>query len=373
MLIGALRDKIRPQPSSAFKQRASDGAEPKESFVPREEEEAEGFFTGIRDLAQKAVEGLRRPKLPLYKEATGGYEVAIERFSFKDEERGRKIPLTVYHPQDLKSGEKSPVVVFSHGLAGNELTYRYFGKHLASHGYTVLQPTHLGSDTTSFIRRPSLNIFSQKELVDRTRDVSYVLDLVDNKVLPERITAQADLENVALAGHSFGALTAQAMAGVDVVDKNGAEAAVEDERIDAFIGMSPYGDSLPTHLLGMDPKSYAKIEKPLLTLSGDHDRIFTGTEGPNVHLDTFYGASSEHKYHVVIDKTMHASFGQVFGLIGITAAVANSTSTAFLDSTLKQDKAAHKYLQSDLPEVALSHDCHAFVGPHCGSSHSPQT
>ena len=318
------------------------------------------------------MEGLRRPKLPLYKEEAGKYDVAIERFSFKDESRDRKIPLTVYHPKDLEPGEKSPVVVFSHGLAGNELTSRSFGKHLASHGYPVLQPTHLGSDTTSFVRRPSLKIFSQKELLERTKDVSYVLDLVEKKVLPERITEQADMENVALAGHSFGALTAQAMAGVDVVNKKGAEAAVEDERIDAFIGMSPFGDSLPTHLLGMDPKSYSKIEKPLLTLSGDHDRIFTGTEGPNVHLDTFYGASSEHKYHVVIDKTMHVSFGQVFGLVGITAAVANSTSMAFLDSTLKHDKAAHKYLQSDLPEVALSHDCHAFVGPHCGTAHPPQ-
>ena len=360
MLIGALRNKILPPPL------------PKDSFTCQEEEPV-GFLEGIRDLAQKAVEGLRRPKLPLYKEKTGEYRVAIERFDFKDDSRERKVPLTVYHPEGLEEGQKSPVVVFSHGLAGNELTYRYFGKHLANHGYTVLQPTHVGSDTTSFVRRPSLNIFSQKELVERTKDVSYALDLVENKVLPERITSHADLENVALAGHSFGALTAQAMAGVDVVDKKGAEAEVEDERIDAFIGMSPYGDSLPTHLLGMDPKSYGKIEKPLLTLSGDHDRIFTGTEGPNVHLDTFNGASSEHKYHVVIDKTMHASFGQVFGLIGITAAVANSTSMAFLDSTLKQDEAAHQYLLNDLSKVALSHDCHAFVGPHCGSRHSPQT
>lgn len=370
MLIGAVRDRLLSKPLRGPVSKEP-GPETRESFTAQDE--GEGFFQEIKDLAQKAVEGLRRPKLPLYKEAAGTYDVAIERFSFQDEDRGRKVPLTVYHPKNLGPGEKSPVVVFSHGLAGNELTYRYFGKHLASHGYTVLQPTHLGSDTTSFIRRPSLKIFSQKELVERTRDVSYVLDLVDNKVLPERITAQADMENVALAGHSFGALTAQAMAGVDVVDKHGTEAAVEDERIDAFIGMSPYGDSLPTHLLGMDPKSYKKIEKPLLTLSGDHDRIFTGTEGPNVHLDTFNGASSEHKYHVVIDKTMHASFGQVFGLIGITAAVANSTSMAFLDSTLKQDEAAHQYLLNDLSKVALSHDCHAFVGPHCGSRHSPQT
>ena len=368
MLIGSLTSRLLGQ-NQKPEARTSASESPQESensdsFVS--EAGTEGFFDGLRDLAGKAYAGLRRPKLPLYKDSAGEHEVSTQRFKFEDETRGRKIPMVVYSPKDLPEGEKSPVVVFSHGLAGNSYTYKYFGEHLASHGYTVLQPTHLGSDTTSFVRKPSLGIFSQKELVNRTKDVSYALDQLENGGLPEEITKNVDMENVALAGHSFGALTAQAMAGVDVKDKQGNEREVQDERIDAFIGMSPYGDSLPTHLLGMDPKSYSDIEKPLLTLSGDHDRLFTGTEGPDVHLDTFHGASSKHKYHLVIDKTLHASFAQVFGLVGITAAMTNSASLAFLDANLKQDKAAHEYLVDDLPKVALSRNSHAFVGPHCG-------
>lgn len=339
------------------------------SFEPEKDEirirDQVSFFDGIKDLAQKAFAGLRRPKLPLYKDGSGDYEVATRRFKFLDESRDRKIPLVVYSPKGLPVGQKSPVVVFSHGLAGNGLTYKYFGRHLASHGYTVLQPTHVGSDTTSFVRRPSINIFSQKELVDRAKDVSYTLDLLENGSLPPEISGKVDLENVALAGHSFGALTAQAMAGVDVKDRQGKERDVVDERIDAFIGMSPYGDSLPTHLLGMDPKSYGDIDKPLLTLSGDHDRLFTGAEGPNVHLDPFNGASSKHKYHLVIDKTLHVSFAQVFGLVGMTASMTNSTSLAFLDANLKKDRKAHQYLVEELPKVALSRESQAFVGSHC--------
>ncbi|MCA9781870.1 MAG: hypothetical protein KC800_34365, partial [Candidatus Eremiobacteraeota bacterium] len=252
----------------------------------------------------------------------------------------------------------------SHGLAGNEYTYRYFGKHLASHGYTVLQPTHVGSDTASFIKKPGINIFSQHELVDRGKDVSFALDLLEQGKLPDNLSEKVDLEHVALAGHSFGALTAQAMAGVEVTDHEGHKVPIEDDRFDAYIAMSPYGDSLPTYLLGMDPKTYEKIEKPLLTISGDHDRLFTGTEGPRVHRDTFNGASSNHKYHLEIDKTVHASFAQVFGVVGMTAAMTNSTSLAFLDAHLQGNEKAHDYLVDELPKVARSRKSDAFIGPH---------
>ena len=343
---------------------ASTGSEPNDSFVSEASSKLGDFYDQAKDMAKRALKGLARPKLPLYKDGEGPYGTKIERFDFKDETRNRDIPLVVYSPENKDGLEKSPVVVFSHGLAGNEYTYRYFGKHLASHGYTVLQPTHVGSDTTSFIKRPGLNIYSQQELVDRGKDVSFALDLLEKGKLPLSVSEKVDLENVALAGHSFGALTAQAMAGVEVTDHEGHKVPIEDDRFDAYIAMSPYGDSLPTHLLGMNPKTYEKIEKPLLTISGDHDRLFTGTEGPRVHRDTFNGASSNHKYHLEIDKTVHASFAQVFGVVGMTAAMTNSTSLAFLDAHLQGNEKAHDYLVDELPKVARSRKSDAFIGPH---------
>ena len=339
-------------------------ADPSDSFQPQGKSGLGDFFDRAKEVAKRALKGLARPKLPLYGESEGPFGVDIKRLEFKDESRNRDIPLVVYSPKDKEDLEKSPVVVFSHGLAGNQYTYRYFGKHLASHGYTVLQPTHKGSDTTSFVRRPSVKIFSQGELVDRGKDVSFALDLLEQGKLPDDVTSKVDLENVALAGHSFGALTAQAMAGVVVTDRSGREVPIEDDRFDAYIAMSPYGDSLPTHLLGMNPKTYDHIEKPLLTISGDHDRLFTGGEGPRVHRDTFNGASSKHKYHMEIDKTVHASFAQMFGIVGITAAVTNSTSLAFLDAHLKEKKEAHEYLLKEMPKVARSYNSDAFIGPH---------
>lgn len=354
-------NKAKPQAKAASPSKS----ESQDSFEAQES--GDGFFDRMKGMAKRAIDGFSRPKLPLYKESEGEHQVSIERLNFRDESRGRDVPLVVYHPSNKEDLDKSPVVVFSHGLAGNEYTYRYFGKHLASHGYTVLQPTHVGSNTSSFVKRPGLNIFSQKELIDRGKDVSFALDLLQDGKLSKEISEKVDLENVALAGHSFGALTAQAMAGVVVKDHEGKEVPIQDDRFDAFIGMSPYGDSLPTHLLGMDPSTFDRIEKPLLTLSGDIDRLFTGTKGAKVHLDTFHGASSEHKYHVVIDKTLHAAFAQMYGLIGVTAALTNSTSMAFLDANLKGDKKAHDYLVDDLAKVAHSHKSVALVGPHLKS------
>lgn len=335
-----------------------------DSFVSDTSSKIGDFYDRAKDMAKRALKGLARPKLPLYKDGDGPYGAKIERLEFKDESRGREIPLVVYSPENKEGLEKSPVVVFSHGLAGNEYTYRYFGKHLASHGYTVLQPTHVGSNTSSFIKTPGINIFSQNELIDRGKDVSFALDLLKQGKLPPEVSEKVDLDNVALAGHSFGALTAQALAGVEVTDHEGHKVPIIDDRFDAYIAMSPYGDSLPTHLLGMNPKTFEKIEKPLLTISGDHDRLFTGAEGPRVHRDTFNGASSNHKYHLEIDKTLHASFAQVFGVVGVTAAMTNSTSLAFLDAHLQGSEKAHDYLVEELPKVARSRKSDAFIGPH---------
>jgi len=363
MLIGAVR-KFTPGFVKPENRETSQASEPSDD---------RSIVDKVIDLGKRAYRGINRPEFPTYKQSEKTYDAAIENFDLRDESRDRDVPLTVYYPKNKEELESSPVVVMSHGLAGNSLTYRYFGQHLAEHGYTVLQPTHVGSDTKSFLLKPSWNIiddalgiFSQQELVDRGRDVSFALDQLAEGRLGEDVQSKVDLENVALAGHSFGALTTQAMAGVTVKDEEGREVPIQDDRFDAFIAMSPYGDSVPTHLLGMDPESYEEIKKPLLTLSGDKDWLFTGTGGPKVHLDTFYGAGSDRKYHVVIGNTFHASFAQVFGTLGPTKEMTNSTSLAFLDANLKGDEEAQAYLDKDLQRVAASRKSVALVHEGCG-------
>ncbi len=313
--------------------------------------------------AGRVLKGFERPKVPAYKEDSGSFEVGIDRETFLDEKRQRKIPMTVYYPKGQEKAGSSPVVVMSHGLGGNSYTYQYFGKHLASHGYTVMQPTHVGSNTTAFLTKTPVFAFTQGELKDRVEDVKFALDLMESKKLSEEITDSADMKHVALAGHSFGALTAEAMAGMVANDDDGKKIPLGDKRIDAFIAMSPYGDSLPTHLLGLDVDSYDEIDQPILYISGEKDQLFTLGKGAKVHSKPYQETGTDEKYHLVIEGARHVNFAQVVGLFDHkTVEMTNSVSTAFLDRYLKNDKEAGNYLRDDLPAVARTRDSWAFVG-----------
>ncbi len=344
--------------------------EPQESFEASSN--GNSLIGKVAGFAGRVLKGLvPSPKEPAYKSETGPHKVLSKYTTFIDESRQRRIPMAMYYPKGMTEKGSSPVVVMSHGLAGNAVTYQYFGQHLASHGYTVLQPTHVGSDTTAVFTKTPLFTFTQGELKQRAADVEYTLDLVENKdsKLPKALTDSADIKRVALAGHSFGGITAVAMAGTDVKDGEGKKIPLEDNRIDAFISMSPYGDSLPSHILGVDVKTYNNIDKPILYLSGEKDGLFTFGKGPAVHSGPYQGTSTDEKYHVVIGGARHAEFAQVIGLIDRqTAELTESTSTAFLDAYLKKDKAAKEYLTEELPAVARTRKSWAFIGPESGAS-----
>lgn len=336
---------------------------PQESFVSSR---GESLLDKVKGFAGRVLKGLSYPKEPAYKAMRGDHQVAVSYKTVVDESRQRKIPMVMYYPKGMEEHGSSPVVVMSHGLAGNSATYQYFGQHLASHGYTVIQPTHVGSDTKAVLTRTPIFTFTQDELKQRVADVKYTLDLVQRKDtrLPAALTDSADIKRVALAGHSFGAITAVAMAGADVKDGKGKNVPVADKRIDAFIAMSPYGDSLPSHLAGLDVETYDDIKKPVLYLSGSKDGLFTLGKGPHVHTKPFEDTGTDQKYHLVIGGTRHAEFAQVIGLFDRrTVEMTESTSTAFLDAYLKKDSQARTYLHDELPAVARTRDSWAFIGP----------
>lgn len=321
-------------------------------------------YQKLKRAAKAVAKEIFPQELPLYKEESGPYKVKIHEQTWTDESRARDIPVKVYYPDERH--EKSPVVVFSHGLAGNSLTYRYLGKHLASHGYTVVAPKHVGSDTTAVLTKTPVFAFTQEELKHRAADIKFTLDRLEDGSLPEDVMDNIDLNHKALAGHSFGALTTQAVAGVVARDDQGQQIPLTDERFDAFIAISPYGDSLPTEILGMDTQTYGNINKPVLFMNGEEDDLFTFGKGPMAHNAPFLGAGSKDKYQVIVDGADHASFAQVIGLYDSEVVdMTNSTSVAFLDAHLKEEQPAQFYLADQLSEVARSRDSQAIIGSAC--------
>ncbi len=117
----------------------------------------------------------------------------------------RREPLQAVLLQPSRGGN-GQLVVISHGLWDSPDSFEGWGRHLASHGYTVVLPLHPGSDRDQ--QRAMLSGEAPppgpEELRLRPLDVKAVLD---------GFTA-ADTRRVVVIGHSWGATTALQLAGL---------------------------------------------------------------------------------------------------------------------------------------------------------------
>ncbi|MGK7954209.1 MAG: alpha/beta hydrolase, partial [Crocosphaera sp.] len=73
-----------------------------------------------------------------------------QRFYLTDENRGtlfgaRRFYVDTYRPKTWREG-KTPVVIISHGLSSQPEAFAKQAEHLASYGYFVALPQHIGSD-----------------------------------------------------------------------------------------------------------------------------------------------------------------------------------------------------------------------------------
>ncbi|MGH7293266.1 MAG: alpha/beta hydrolase family protein, partial [Myxococcota bacterium] len=247
----------------------------------------------------------------LYKSEPGRWGVRIIDEQWKDEKRNRTVPVRIYLPQDkeeLGGDEKRPVVIFSHGLGGSGANYAYFGKHMASHGYIVIAPTHPGSDTEQakeWIRThgglftnsaekakerregepaekgpepgagmmPGMTreggwmmttVSDPENLRNRPRDITFVIDQLATHAI---IGPIVDMQKIGVAGHSFGAYTAMAIGGMTVDLADGKGRSFRDERVKAVLPMSPEGSGT----MGIAAGAWEKFGVPALFLTGTKD------------------------------------------------------------------------------------------------------
>lgn len=115
-------------------------------------------------------------------------------------------------PADLTDGPY-PVVIFSHGNGGVRIQSFYLTEHLASHGFVVAAPDHVGNTLeTEFDTSLALPGLEVAKL--RPQDVSRTLDAVLAASEGAGVLAgSADPDRVGVAGHSFGGYTALRIAG----------------------------------------------------------------------------------------------------------------------------------------------------------------
>lgn len=204
--------------------------------------------------------------------APGAYGVAVLEGEWRDARRNRTVPWLIRYPQGVTG--PVPVVIFSHGLGGSRRGAAYYADHLASHGYLVVMVQHPGSDVAIWRNiRPDLGNVDRAALsrvtadpmvtIHRFLDIPFALDqLAAMTAAPGPLQGLLDMSRIGMSGHSFGAVTTQAMAGQ--VYPNGRS--MPEPRFTAFLAMSPSGARN-----GDNEKAFGGITRPFLSLTGTED------------------------------------------------------------------------------------------------------
>jgi len=274
-----------------------------------------------------------------------------------DSQRKRTIPIRAYFPSATSN---APVILFSHGLGGSREGSSFLGKQWASRGYAVIFLQHLGSDTSVWKGQPARQRMSAmreaangENFMNRVKDVPAVLDQLErwNKEKGHALDGKLDLTKVGMSGHSFGAVTTQAVSGQCAI---GDKAPFTDKRIAAAVIMSP---SSPRR--GSAQKAFGNVSLPWMLMTGTKDISPIGDIDVASRLAVFPALPAGSKYELVLDEAEHSVFTDR-GLPGEKHArnpnhhrCILALSTAFWDAYLRNSPAAKTWLDSEGPRTVL--------------------
>ncbi|MES2788581.1 MAG: dienelactone hydrolase [Planctomycetota bacterium] len=225
--------------------------------------------------------------------------------AISDQQRSREIPIRVYLPE---AAAAAPVVLFSHGLGGNREGSAFLGKHWAMRGYVAVFLQHPGSDDSVWKDKPVVErraalkkAAGVKDFLLRVQDVPAVLDQLEvwNKDATHPFAGRLDLKRIGMSGHSFGAVTTQAMSGQSyAMGKR-----VTDSRIKAAIIMSPSGPAR-----GDVQQAFTNVKIPWMLLTGTKDSSpLTGADAKS-RLVVFPALPPGGKYELVLNNAEHSVF-----------------------------------------------------------------
>lgn len=245
-------------------------------------------LTTLPDLRQAGTYSVRKQSLT--------FRIQAARVTVVGSVNEYDLPVDLYLPQGLR--QLAPVVVFSHGFGATRASYVYLARHLASHGFVVAAPEHVGSDypyRDSFLKGKLNDIVAPTEYINRSQDITYLLNELEKlNARPDALPVRLNLQQVGVIGNSLGGTTALAMAGAPINlsrlrnDCNQdritvsmsflvqclaqrastqSQVNVGDRRVKAVIGTYPLTSSI------FGPESLSQITVPTLIISGSADAL----------------------------------------------------------------------------------------------------
>jgi predicted dienelactone hydrolase len=286
---------------------------------------------------------------------------------WSDPKRGRVVPVRYVYPSDVP--EKMPIIIFSHGLGGNRTGGHYWSDHWASYGFLVIHIQHTGSDDEVWKNSNDRDTFwsnvkeatAYKNFISRIADVKFVLDLLRlRKLAGVDVFKTVDLDNIGLAGHSYGALTTLSLTG-----EQGTYADLrklqKDNRIKAAIAFSPSSRKTEDTIA-----RFENITIPFYSVTGTKDSVpITPDIRPENRRIPYDAMPNGDKYLLTLTDADHMLFSgtprpratdlmQLPGLKIDQSAQVNDerwrdlikqSTTAFWLSYLKQDGSAQTWLK----------------------------
>ena len=296
------------------------------------------------DTQDTVEESLPDPDPP---DELGAFEVGHTSFVAVDAERGdRSIPVDIWYPVDpgtagaaeptslplapgigidsdvavenppVSDRRDQPLVVFSHGYEGINKQSIDLMETLASHGFVVAAPEHIGNSQSA--PGDPFDVAA----TNRVPDVSFLIDTMTAKNADpsDPFADRLDVDGVSVVGHSFGAMTAIGTAA-------GWADAAPDPRVVAIVAISGVIDgdlqqsdrSGPN--AGFTSTQLEGIDIPVMLMGGtedvnvpiaNNDLAFDQlTDAPAVHKVSIVGATHNHFAAV-------CSFGQLLLDLGLT-------------------------------------------------------
>jgi predicted dienelactone hydrolase len=280
--------------------------------------------------------------------------------SVLDAGRERQIPIRIYLPS---TRSPVPVVLYSPGLGGSRNGSAYLGNHWAARGYVAVFLQHPGSDSSVWRDQPVALRFGAlqaaanvKNFLHRVGDVHSVLNQLNRWNLDHSsaLFGRLNVQRIGMAGHSFGAVTTQAVSGQHFPV---GPRSMTDSRIKAAVIFSP---SSPRR--GDPGLAFGAVSIPWMLMTGTNDRAPIGQVDLASRLAVFTALPPKDKYELVLDGAEHSAFtdrplpGDREPRNPNHHRAILALSTAFWDSYLRDNAAAKAWLNGTGPRSMLQNE-----------------
>jgi pimeloyl-ACP methyl ester carboxylesterase len=308
----------------------------------------------------------RYPSVPGDAGAVASAEIVAPRVT-----DGMALPLVCRWPA---AASPKAYVVFCHGLGASGRDYAELSEHWASHGYLVIHPTfpdwvgavvaaelELGIDPASDLDgwsadsriRPRMYeiLHTPFYWLERIRVVQQVLDGLE-QILDATCERRSSPIPGAIAGHSFGAYSAQLFAGAEIDLPGEGPKNFKDDRFAAAILLSAQGRDQQ----GLREGSWRGITDPMMNVTGTLDG---GAKGQDWHwkVEPYEFAPPGDKYLAVLTDADHYLGGIARpkqSPVPTQKDAVKQLTLAFLDAYLTGDAAAKAWLDEIADQVG---DC----------------